>query len=173
MRAGCKSINHTLIVLELQKVITRLSHSMTLVLACCALPILSGCTPPVTYQTPSGKPEAKITGRSVEETKTRIRNSSLRSGHTVVNETSQTITIQAVVTDPTQVMLFGSPNGGAPVYRIAYSLVPEGRDTVIIATSSIVSNAGTAFEKSQNLDSTGAGAEVQNVLNELAVDFSR
>jgi hypothetical protein len=150
--------------------LTKLTFSLLIALSA---PLFSGCVAPVTHQTVSGKPEVKISGRSVEEIKSRIRNSTLRTGGTVAAETPQTITVQAVVTDPAQVILFGTQYGGPPVYRVTYSMVPEGRNTVIIATSAIVSNAGTAFETSQNLDSTGAGQEMQTVLNELAIKFSK
>lgn len=124
---------------------------------------VASCATPVQHNTPSGKPEVTIESSDTGEIKSQLVNRMIDRGYTITRDTDYLIAfdrpVDAAGGGLMVGLLFGSRYDGTPNARISFTLSKMGDRVRVVADMRIVTNPGSAFERTtevnQNADSLG------------------
>lgn len=133
-----------------------------------AMTALCGCATAPPIQTASGSPEVTIPGASAEKIKPVIINAMLNRRLRIKSDTPYSIVVEKQTEDFTTQLLLGTAYG-PPIERVTFAIAEIAGGTRIVADASMVSNAGTAFER-QTFGQHGSlnGPALQSLLDEIA-----
>jgi hypothetical protein len=101
--------------------------------------------------------------------KSHLMNEILPKGFTIISDTPNQVVFDRVSDNFAANLFFGTRYGGAPHYRLAFSLVEIAGSTNVYADIALVGNAGTAFERRQDFNQGSDLAAIQNLLNTVAM----
>ncbi len=118
--------------------------------------------------TPSGRPEVTVSGASVEDVQGAVVGECARRGWQI--ERADKYVVQAIAPN-TNLMsnaLLGSQLDPQTWFRISFTLAPARGGTTVYVSESLISNRGTAFERTQPLDSQKAFDGEMQLLQSIA-----
>ncbi|HBG51138.1 MAG TPA: hypothetical protein DDW89_04910 [Gammaproteobacteria bacterium] len=129
--------------------------------------LMQGCASPVIHATPSGKPEVTIRGVDPQRVSEELLNSGLNAGFSLVRQDNNQITLQRRSESAVHSALFGTGHDQNVYGRVVFTFFAVASDTRVVADCSMVSNAGTPFEKSSDLNGSEGSRDVQAFLSKL------
>lgn len=115
----------------------------------------------------SGRAEISIPA-TANAIKPQLINEMLNKGYSVMADTPYMITFDRVADNLGAMFLFGTRYGGAPHARISFTMAEINGSTRIVADAALIGNAGTAFERRNDMNSGNEREEVQQLLNTVA-----
>lgn len=132
---------------------------------------VSGCvtTPPLS--TPSGRPEVLIPNASVSDVKAKIIADLMSAGATLAQDTPYMLTFVKESNDVMASALLGSRYDSRVMMRTRFTLAQERGGVHVYASEELVSNYGSAFERTTAL-SGKSYHDAQNYLESLRYSLS-
>jgi hypothetical protein len=124
---------------------------------------LGGCAGQVTHATPSGKAE-QVFAAPPDKVKPALVGMMSSAGFNLVRDTSYQVAFDKPVENLLVGAFLGSGYNATPNERVAFTLVPLGPNTRVIADISVVTNPGSAFER---LTPFNNGPDSENIQDQL------
>jgi len=115
----------------------------------------------------SGRAEVTVAASSAA-VKSHLINEMMNRGYSIMSDTPNMVVFDKVADNLAAMFLFGTRFGGAPHARIVYSIAEIGGSTRVMADAALIGNAGSAFERRNDMNSGEALGEVQGILNLVA-----
>ncbi len=131
----------------------------------------AGCQAPIRHLTPSGRPEVTITRRVGDQVAARITNRMLNAGYNVKTATKTLMAFEKRVDNFLYEVLFSSDYDRNPAWRITYTIVETKVSTRVVASLSVITNPGSAFERVTSMDNSKDSLSIQQFLTELKNSF--
>jgi hypothetical protein len=116
----------------------------------------------------SGHPEITVSGSQGAAMKGQITAQMFDRGFTIVSDNPSLIVFEKVSDNLGAMFLFGTAASGPPHIRVSFSIAEYGGNTRIVADLAAISNAGTAFERRNDLNFGQDAAEAQSLLSTAA-----
>ena len=130
----------------------------------------TGCTS-IRHMTPSGRPEVTITHKTGEQVAARLTNEMINAGYNVKSATKTLIVFEKMVDNVLIRAMLGSRYDSNPALRIAYTIVETKFTTRVVASLSIITNPGSAFERVRAWNNSKDSQIIQRGLIRLGLLF--
>ena len=138
-----------------------------MVVSLCSL-LLCSCAAPVNHNTPSGRPEVSIKGRSGSQVQSEIMNMMLNHRYSIKSSSTNIIVFEKVFDNNVMAsFVFGSRYDSTPHARVTFNIFEVGDSTRVIASFEAITNPGSAFERSTPLDNNPDTEKYQKELNDI------
>lgn len=139
--------------------------------AAIAIGFLTGCaaTPPL--GTPSGRPEVFISGVKPHQVIEKVVERAAIKGNKIKAVTAYNVTMARSEKSVGYALAFGSAFSTFPESRVTVTVVGSPKGTTAYASLEMVTNPGSAFEKSEDMTEP-AGATLQALLQEISASLT-
>ena len=119
------------------------------------------------FNTLSGKPEAVI--RNVEQNKivNLLNNEMIKQGYIIKETTKHKLVYEKDVESLATSVVYGSEYDSTPRYRIILNLVKYETKIRVIGTIKIVTNPGSAYEKTEDITYSKSGGKYHKILKDI------
>lgn len=132
------------------------------------MPVLIACAASQPLQTASGRPETTIAADKAT-VKTELLNRAVNNRWQITKETDSMVVVQKANPDFMTNFMLGSAWDPQTELRIAYTLISAGTSTRVVADASIITNDGSAFEKTTVVTNTKVNEGIRLELENLKV----
>lgn len=130
----------------------------------------SGCVGFQRLDTPSGKPEILIAGKTRKQVADAIVNRALTKGWTIKSTDQYNIVVRKQL-DGFGALFFGSGWNPYPDGRITYTLIESEPGIRVVAHPEVVTNPGSAYEQTTDASQGRTAEDLQQALEEIAASL--
>lgn len=134
--------------------------------------LISACASPVKYNTPSGKPQARFPGVSVEEVSQDIIRRVTGAGGTLVSQTPNQLVFQRKIDSVMASALLGTRYDLEVHWRARFTMFESGDGTEVVAECVMVQNKGSAFERETDATHTQGCEGAIKFFDQMRRDFA-
>jgi len=126
--------------------------------------LVIGCAPTRPLNTASGKPDVTIPHVTKKQVTDALVSQMLSQGFTIKSSSDYNIVFTKIIDNVAASMLFGSRYDSTPEHRASFMLVETNSGVRVVLTNQIITNPGSAFERTTDANTGEAGASWQNWL---------
>ena len=101
--------------------------------------------------------------------KSHLMNEMLSKGFSIISDTPNMVVFDRQSDNFAANLFFGTPYGGAPHYRVAFSMAELNGSTRVFADIALVGNAGSAFERRTDFNQGNDLQAVQMLLDRISI----
>jgi len=133
---------------------------------------VTACASPVQHNTPSGRPEVTIQNGDPNQIRGFLTNHMLNIGYRMTEDGANRLVFERDVENTWGAMLLGSRYDPTPAARVTYTLASTGSAIRVIADFAVVTNDGSAFERTTSLNNNVDTVQFQDMLNQMRNQMS-
>jgi hypothetical protein len=134
--------------------------------------IVTACASPVEHHTMSGKVETTIPNTTIDQVAPRLINRMVDIGYVVKHTSAYQLVFEKPVENVMAAAMFGSRYDAQPVARLSYILTKRNDGTRIVMDAQVVTNPGSAYERTTDLNHNAETKKFQAMLNDLRQEFA-
>lgn len=134
--------------------------------------VLTACASPVEHHTMSGKVETTIPNTTIDDVAPRLINRMVDIGYLIKHTSAYQLVFEKPVENVMAAAMFGSRYDAQPVARLSYILTKRNDGTRIVMDAQVVTNPGSAHERTTDLNHNAETKKFQAMLDELRQEFA-
>jgi hypothetical protein len=116
----------------------------------------------------SARAEITLPNATSATVRSQLVNTMMSRGYAVVNESQSVVAFEKPADNMAAMFLFGTRANMVPVSRVSFSMAEIGGNTRVMADIAVIANAGTAFERRNDLNFGADRDAAQGMLNGLS-----